>query len=178
MSISCVIRELLSDDYSETYYHDDGTPVTTTPTNIVNRRSYTSTVYPTLSGVTIYGPLSHEGVFRAVDQCPNKGFMCYCSSNTRTTATTRAEWSTTANQRSASVHVAASGDHPPVSSQHTHTHTHTHTHARARAHAHAHAHARTRHGRLANDSVTTNSQNDSQNKRTDSFSNKSKKTSK
>ena len=40
-SISCVIRELLSDDYSETYYRDDGTPVTTTPTDIVNRRSYT-----------------------------------------------------------------------------------------------------------------------------------------
>ena len=40
-SISCVIRELLSDDYSETYYRDDGTPVTTTPTDIVNRRCYT-----------------------------------------------------------------------------------------------------------------------------------------
>ena len=36
-SISCVIRELITDDYSETYYRDDGSPVTTRPTNIVNR---------------------------------------------------------------------------------------------------------------------------------------------
>ena len=99
-SISCVIRELLSDDYSETYYRDDGTPVTTTPTDIVNRRSYTFNPTPLFTApVSLKSPSEATSHTSGVHSASHKGhtlsflyLMCYCLFNRRTTATTRAEW--------------------------------------------------------------------------------------